>query len=158
MSEELGWNDQIEQDNGEFTVIPAGDYDYTIIKFERKRFEAKGKVEECNMAVITAQINKAGEECGVVSENFFMLKRFEWKLSQLFRSIGQKKHGEPLIMDWTKVEGATGRCKITTRKYKKSDNSDGESNNVEFLDPVEFDASFNPDELSQGQGQAKSNW
>jgi hypothetical protein len=158
MSEELGWNDEIKEDSGEFTVIPAGEYDYTIVKFERKRFEGKGKVEECNMAVITAEINQAGEPVGKVTENFFMLRKFEWKLSQLFRSIGQKKHGEPLIMDWSRVEGATGRCKITVRKFKKTDGGDGESNNIEFLDPPELDDSFNPNDLGGGSAPQPSSW
>ena len=34
----LGWDDEIENDGEEFTMIPEGDYSFQVAKFERARF------------------------------------------------------------------------------------------------------------------------
>ncbi|MFD2089604.1 hypothetical protein ACFSND_31290 [Brevibacillus brevis] len=35
MDRELGWDDEIQKDGGEFIVLPDGDYNFTVTKFER---------------------------------------------------------------------------------------------------------------------------
>ena len=37
MERELGWDDEIEKDSGEFILLPEGDYDFTVESFERSR-------------------------------------------------------------------------------------------------------------------------
>ena len=44
-------------------------------------------------------------------------------LSSFFESIGQKKKGEPLRMNWMSVPGSTGKLKLGVRSYQK----DGET-------------------------------
>jgi hypothetical protein len=59
-------------------------------------------------------------------------------LCSFFVGIGQRKHGEPLKMDWSKVVGATGRAKIEIRKWEKDDGTVSEFNQVKkFYEPEE---------------------
>lgn len=126
----LGWDDEITTDG--FPMIPDGDYDFTVVNFERDRFAGSEKTPACHKANITLRINYQGENVDI-KHSFFMLKKNEWQLSQFFCCIGQKKHGEPLRMNWNTVIGLKGRCKIGKRTYNGN-----EYNEVKkFLEPAE---------------------
>lgn len=90
------------------------------------------KIPPCNKAVVTFTIWGA-EDKTEITENFFLCNKFEWKLSQLFLSIGLKKRGEPLKMNWNAVTGAKGKCHVYIDSYKKNDGSDGKSNKIKKL-------------------------
>ena len=49
--------------------------------------------------------------------DLILSKALNWKLSAFFRSIGQKKRGEKITMDWNKVLGAKGRAHIKQKVY-----------------------------------------
>jgi hypothetical protein len=56
-------------------------------------------------------------------------------LCSFFRSIGSRKSGEKVAMDWSKVVGGTGRATLSIREYKK-DGEDRRINQVKkWLDP-----------------------
>lgn len=131
----FGWDDEIQNDES-FSVIPEGEYDFRVIKFERKRYEGGAKIPACNKAALFLELSTADGVIGKVNTDLIMHSSIEWKISAFFRSIGQKKHGEKLSMDWSKVPGAEGRCKISMRKFKKKDGTEAESNEVNFLDPA----------------------
>lgn len=136
----LGWDDEITNDG--FPLLPDGDYDFTVVNFERDRFSGNEKTPECNIAKIIIRINYQGENIDI-KHSFFMLKKNEWQLSQFFCSIGQKKYGEPLRMNWNLVIGSKGRCKIGKRTYNGNDYNEVKK----FLEPEEpkqatFDGGF----------------
>ncbi len=114
VNELLGWDDEISNDG--FKLIPDGDYNFTVVNFQRDRFSGNDKTPECNKAIITLRVNYEGENADI-KHTFFMLRKNEWQLSQFFTSIGQKKHGEPLKMNWSRVIGSSGRCRIGKRTY-----------------------------------------
>lgn len=109
---ELGWEDQIEKDGGDFEPIPEGDYDFEIEKFERSRSTGSGKLPPCNMAVVYFKVRDRDREV-TIRENFILHTSLEWKLSELFCGIGMKKKGEPVRMNWSVLPGATGRAQIS---------------------------------------------
>jgi hypothetical protein len=46
-----------------------------------------------------------------------------------------KKHGEQVVMDWTKVVGARGKAHIKPRSYTGKNGEERQANNVEgFID------------------------
>ena len=49
----------------------------------------------------------------------------EGMLCAFFTGIGQRKHGERLTMNWNKVPGSKGRCKVYIDKWIS--NKDGKS-------------------------------
>lgn len=95
----MDWNDSIESDGQEFILLEEGDYNYVVTNFERGRFPGGQKIPACNKATITVQVDTAD---GVASIKFDLLlyRSVEWKISAFFRSIGQKKHGKKLYLDY----------------------------------------------------------
>lgn len=108
---ELGWEDMIVNDGNDYEPVPEGDYDFTIEKFERGRSKGEGKLPPCNMATVYFTIHDRGRDV-TVRENFLLHSKLEWKLSELFRSVGLKKEGEQLRMNWPALPGLTGRAKV----------------------------------------------
>ena len=142
------WEDTIEKDGSDFVLLPEGDYNFTVTNFERGRHQGSEKLPPCYKAILTLEID-APEGKASITHNLFLHTKTEGMLSAFFCAIGQKKHGERLKMDWTKVVGSTGRCKIYVDTYTKNDGSEGKSNKVKkFYDKEE------PAKSSAGQGGA----
>lgn len=126
--EEIGYEGTIENEDGGFTLLPDGDYDFTVNKVTRGRYEGSDKMPACNS--VTVELTVWGpQDKTIITERFFLVKKFEWKLSQFFLSIGLKKHGEQLVMRWN-IECYRGKCKVYIDHYKKQDGSDGQSNKI----------------------------
>lgn len=137
----LGWDDTIENDGGEYIVLPEGDYPFTVTSFERGSFPGGAKIPACNKAVLTLTVEHEGSSVNVKTD-IILYKTIEWKISAFFRCIGLKKHGEKLKMKWNEVVGRTGRA-----HFKPREGRDGRQfNDVDrFLDPdIEVDAGETP--------------
>ena len=128
---ELGWEDEIEKES-EYTLLPEGDYDFTIISFERGRHNGSEKLPPCNKATVKIQIESPNGST-VISHNLFLHTITEGMLSAFFIAIGQKRHGESIRMNWNKVVGAKGRCKVGVKTW------DGKQYNEikKFYEPAE---------------------
>jgi len=130
MERALDWNDTINKDD-EYELLPEGTYEFTVESFERGRFDGSEKMSACPMANLTLLVkDPATGKQGKVFDTLFLHSKAEWRLSQFFTGIGQKKKGEPLRMDWNRVPGSTGRLELTVNKYTKKDGSSGENNRV----------------------------
>lgn len=136
---ELDWNDEIEKDNGNFILLPEGDYDFAVTKFERARHNGSNKLPACNKAIVTLEINAPEGMC-YIEHNIFLHTKTEGLISAFFLCIGQKKKGEKLQMNWGAVVGATGRCKIGMRTWQNQDGEDRKSNEVKKFYPKEASA------------------
>lgn len=137
MPRELGWDDEIENDGSPYEALPEGDYDFRVEKFERARHGGSEKIPACNKAILTLSV--VGQEGrGTVQTNLFLYSKFEWKLCQFFTSIGHRKHGERLRMNWPSVPGSTGRCHVGVRSWTGNDGKERKGNEVtEFYEPDE---------------------
>lgn len=132
---ELDWDDEIENDGQSFEAVPPGDYDFQVIGFERERYPGGNKIPACNKAVLTIQVSN-GEKSGTIKHNLLMYTTMEWKLSEFFIAIGQKKHGEKLRMNWNAVVGAAGRCKVGIHKWVNKNGEEMESGEIKkFYEP-----------------------
>jgi hypothetical protein len=117
---ELNWDDTIEKDGGgEFVLLTPGDYNFTVTKFERARFNGSANLPPCNQAKLEITIHSPEHGDVIVFHNLFLHTKTEGLLSAFFTAIGQKKKGEPLRMNWNAVVGAKGRCQIEHYKYTK---------------------------------------
>ncbi len=116
----FGWDDEINAESSDFVLLPEGDYDFTVEKFERGRYDGSDKLPACNKAIVTFTIWGA-EDSISITENFLLCSKLEWKLSSLFLSVGMKKHDEPLRMNWTGLIGQKGRCHVFAEPGKNSD-------------------------------------
>lgn len=137
---ELGWEGVIENDGPEFVTLPDGDYDFTVTAFERARHNGSDKLPPCNKAILTIRLDgQAGSS--TVKHNMFLHTITEGMLCAFFTAIGQRKRGEKLEMNWNKVVGGKGRCKVTVREWKS------EKGNI--LTSNEIKKFYEPDEQSQ---------
>lgn len=125
---EYGWDDEISRDD-EFVVLPEGDYDFEVTGFDRSRSKGSDSIPPSNMAVLDIKITD-GKSTVSVKDYLVLHTKMEWKLSQFFRSIGMKKQGETVRMNWSAVPGAKGRCKVIVDKYTNDKGQTRESNKI----------------------------
>lgn len=134
---ELGWDDVIENDSPEFVILPEGDYDFEVTKFERGRHNGSEKLPPCNKAIITIRI-EGNEGVSLITHNLFLHSKCEGMLCAFFTGIGQRKHGEKLKMNWNNVIGSKGKCKIGIRKWTNNDGREYVNNEIKkFYEPNE---------------------
>ena len=126
---EFGWNDEIEKEGSDFILLPEGDYEFTVKKFERARFDGSENLPACNKAIVTFSI-ESPEGNVELKDNYLLISKFEWKLSQLFLALGLKKRGERLKMNWAAITGKKGKCHIFVDTYTKKDGTEGKSNKI----------------------------
>lgn len=130
------WNDTIEHDS-EFVLLPAGDYDFTVKSFERGRHPGSEKLPPCNKAVLTLEVTDGVGNSADIKCNLFLHEKCEGMLCAFFTSIGQRKSGEKLAMNWQTVPGSRGRCRVGVRDWKSKDGSTMQSNEIKrFLEPA----------------------
>lgn len=156
---ELGWDDEITQDSAGFVQLTPGDYQFTVTNFERARHtpdpqNKNAKLPACNKAIITLQIETA-EGMAQLTHNLFLHTTTEGMLSAFFGAIGQKKHGEPLRMNWNTVIGAKGVARINKRKGT-GQYADKEYDNIKsmiYADEVDWTKVLNANVQSTQQAQ-----
>ncbi len=137
----LDWEDQIENESS-FQLLAEGDYEFTVTQLSRERHPGSDKMPACPKAVL--QIRAEGDQCGTtIRHQLFLHTKMEFRLSEFFVAIGQKKKGEPLHMDWSKVVGSSGICHVVVEKYTK-DGQELESNKIsKFYEPKDKNESKN---------------
>lgn len=126
---ELQWEDTIEKDGPDFILLPEGDYDFTVAKFERARFAGSSKMPACNQAKLEIIVHSPQGDVSI-NHSLLLHTKTEGFLSNFFAGIGQKKKGEPLRMNWNAVNGAKGRLKLKINNFTKKDNTQGQSNEI----------------------------
>jgi len=135
----MDWNDSLESDGKEFITLDEGDYNFTVIKFERGHHNGSEKVPPCNKAIITVAVDTdAGR--AIVKFDLILYRTLEWRISSFFRCIGQKKHGERLVMDWNKVVGSVGRAHFKPRTYTNNYGEEKVANDVDKF--YDYDPAF----------------
>lgn len=134
----FGWDDTIENDGAGFIILPEGDYNFTVMDFERGRFPGSAKIPPCNKAVVTLGV-VTPEGLASVKTDLILARNMEWQLSSFFRCIGQKKHGQKLVMNWDTIIGSQGRAHFKPRAYTDRNGDERQANDVaNFID-------YNPD-------------
>tara|TARA_R110002074_G_scaffold105742_4_gene228404 strand:+ start:2504 stop:3250 length:747 start_codon:yes stop_codon:yes gene_type:complete len=156
--EDMEMNSTIQDDGQDFVLLQAGTYAFHVIDFEQGEYQDKksnGKVRK--RIIVHLQIDHDGVKHTI--KDYLPLKRsMEWKFCQLFKGIGDRKKGDPLVMDWQSIRGKGGMVKIKVDSFKSStDGSMKQSSKVDrFLDPSES-STTGPDATAGGsQVQAPS--
>ena len=129
---EYSWDSVIENDSPEFILLPDGDYDFTVERFERGRYEGGDKLPACPKATLYLKIS--GQEGDVtIRKDLFLHSKCEGVLCAFFTCIGQRKHGQRVSMNWNAVPGSRGRAKVGSRVY----NGNKYNEIKRFLEPAE---------------------
>lgn len=133
---ELNWEDEIEKDGSDFILLPEGDYDFVVDSFERGRHNGSEKLPPCNKAILKLRID-TNDGAALISHNLFLHTKTEGMISAFFESIGQKKKGEKIRMNWNAVPGAMGRCKVGIHEWIGNDGEKRQGNNIKKFYPFE---------------------
>ena len=134
---EIGWDGPIENDSPDFVLLPDGDYDFEVIEFERARHAGSDKLPPCNKAIVHIKIE--GEEgVSIIKHNLFLHSSTEGLLCAFFMGIGQRKKGEKVTMNWNKVVGSKGKCKVVIDNWIGKDDEKKKNNKItKFYEPEE---------------------
>ena len=132
----IGWEDEIEQEGGGFILLAPGAYEFKVIDRKIEKFPGSEKIPKDTPKVVLTLEIQSPEGMTTVKADLIMWSTLEWKLSEFFRSIGQKKHGEKLRPNWKTVIGSKGKVMIKNREYTGTDGKQHKTNDVDkFLDP-----------------------
>lgn len=110
---ELSWDDEVEKGE-EYTLLPEGDYDFTIESFERGRFEGSEKVPPCNKAILRIRVD-APQGSTTITESLLLWDKMQWKLAEFWLSIGVQEVDGRIKPNWQAVPQATGRATLEIR-------------------------------------------
>lgn len=122
---ELDWDSALTEDSKEFTLLPDGEYDFHVEKFERAMSKSGNKMAKLTL-VVTDGKNKV-----TVFDNIVLISSMVWKISSFFGALGMKKRGETVNMNWNEIYGKIGRCNLKLVEYDKNDGSKGQRNEIE---------------------------
>jgi len=132
LDRELSWDDTIDANADEFPLLEPGEYEFQVIGFERARWPGSQNLPPCPQANVKLLVG------GVqIEHHLFLHSKCEGFICAFFKSIGARKSGERLQMDWGKIAGATGRCVVKVRKWKGKDGSEKESNDISKFLPAD---------------------
>lgn len=125
LGQEIGWDDEIAEEGQEYVPLPAGTYDFEVLRFERGRFPGSANMCACNK--LDLYLSVSGQ---TIRDTLFMNRKAEWRLSQFLISVGLKQEGVPCRINWNAVPGARGRCELKIRTWQGKDGEDHQSNEV----------------------------
>jgi len=136
-SDELAFDAVINQDSKPQTLLPVGDYKFTVLDYKQGEYTQKDTGQVKKKVTVIIGIDYQGEQVQI-QESLPLLKSMEWKFCTLFTSIGDRKHGQPLQMDWTRIHGKMGMCSIKHEQYTNKYGEKATSAKVDkFLEPKE---------------------
>jgi len=137
------WDDEITndgQESYESVLLPEGNYPFEVIKVEKAYYDGSDKLPPCHLAKVFIRVDGGDLGSSLCVENLYLCEKTEWKAAAFLRSVGLKKHGEPIA--WRKLSdnavGETGRCKIYVDTYKGKNGDEMKINKIDrFFDKEE---------------------
>lgn len=166
-NEFLDWNGSFIATESEFKLFEEGDYPFTVKGFERKIYDGQSKIPNgTHYAEIEFEfMNPKDGSTTKVIDRLYLLKKWQWKLTQFFASIGQSPAiGQSFTPNWNAVVGSKGKAHLVINKYTKQNGETNENNQVknylEASDAGTPQPTYNPAQQPQQPqtfGQTQSN-
>ena len=142
----LSWDAEITTDSEGFIILPEGDYTFEVQKLDKEFYQGNSEKigQGCPTAVLGLVI-RTPQGAASVQDKLYLCQNMEWKLSAFFRAIGQKQHGKTFKMDWNRVIGSEGKCRLRVDKWIGNDGKERSSNKVErYYDSIASQAPSAP--------------
>lgn len=111
-----------------------GQYTFTVNDVFRGRFPGGPKLGPCNKVTLYLDVD-GPDGIQFVKTDLLLHKALEWKIASFFRSIGMKKKGEKLQMDWSKTLGKRGIAEFKPRSYEYEGETRQANDLKRFIDP-----------------------
>jgi len=146
VSKEMYDYDDALPDTGdnEFSLLPAGNYHYKVIKQIRGRMD-HGKCQGAKTVTVTIKVSDDEGNEATWNELLILHKNIIHKVRQFFRSIGQPvEEGKPFTPDWAAVLGASGECEVEINEFTSQKSGKQLQNNrvKRWLEPAADFESF----------------
>lgn len=128
-NEFLGWNDSFIAEESSFKLFQPGDYQFTVVNMERKVYDGKStKIPNgAPFAEVTMEFT-GPEGSTTVTDRLYLMKNWQWKLTQFFTGIGQAPVlGQPFMPNWGMVVGSQGTATLELNTY--TSNGEERTNN-----------------------------
>ena len=129
LGREIGWDESVENEGTDYEPLPSGIYDFTVVSMERGRFAGSEKMAACNSANLNMVVKDADGNERHVFDTLYLNTKAEWRLSQFFIAVGQKKKGEKLNPNWSAVPGSTGKLNLYINEYTDKKTGQKKRNN-----------------------------
>lgn len=149
VGQEIGWDDEISGEAQEYVVLPAGVYDFTVMRYAREHFPGSAKMCACGQIDLFLAI-----EGQTVRDTLYMNKKAEWRITQFLISVGLMQEGIPCRINWPAIPGAQGRCELKIRDWTGKDGETHQSNEVKrFLKPEQDEDGPVPQQFTRPTAQ-----
>lgn len=137
-NEFLGWGDSFIAEESSFKLFQPGDYPFVVTNMERKIYD--GKSEKIPNGAPYAEVTMeftGSEGTTLVTDRLYLMKNWQWKLTQFFTGIGQAPvMGQPFTPNWSQVVGSRGTATLDINKYTAANGQEKTNNQVkEYLEP-----------------------
>lgn len=119
--EVYSWDDEV--DEAEYTLLPPGDYKFTVKGFEKGYYEPKdpSKGPACDQANLQLSVHGTdtkGNEVDAVIFHSLRLRKKEIGFTRIFFDcIGLVPKTGKAPLPWNKIAGETGICEIEIHEY-----------------------------------------
>lgn len=125
-----------------FTLLPPGDYDFTVVNMEQSRYTPgpNSKIGACKQVTVTLRVKSPEGKDVDLKHNLFMWGTTLGMIAQYQDSIGIHKKGEQMHFDWRPDVhiGKTGRLKLDNKPYvNRRTGQELPTNNIVRLYPKE---------------------
>lgn len=128
---EIGLDDEFTVEESSYPLLEPGDYPFTVLSFQRKRFNGSAKMCACTIVELKVQVQDV-----TIDHGLFLNTKMIGRLSEFFVSIGQARYGQKFRPNWQAVPGSRGMCKVGVRKWKGNDGTEHESNTISAFYPA----------------------
>lgn len=148
--------DQLGDYDRGYTLLPEGDYPFTVVAIKTGRYQPKpdgtSKIGACKQITLTLRfINPEDGSAVDMDHNLYMWnsKACLGMIAQFYDSIGTHKKGEALTFDWREhmIIGKTGKAQISHRVNQNDKDKPVDQrrvyNNIKKLYPKEETAGPN---------------
>ena len=152
--EALGWDQDEYSDEGGFTLLPAGTYQFQVSGFERKRFDGSEKMAPCPKADLKLTvITETGVE--TVNTSLMLNTKTAWRVAQFFEGLGFQKNPETgkVPAKWTEIIGKGGYLELGPRKYTSNGQERQTNEVVKYLKPSEWPSDAQPQQAQPAYQQ-----
>ena len=99
----LDWDEKIDEPDKGPPIFPDGNYPFTVLNFERSRYEGGDKIPACPMAILILEFDGGQLGTSTIKHNLLLHTKVKGILAQFFKGIGLRKHGEPLVLNFDSI-------------------------------------------------------
>lgn len=152
-NEFLDWNGSFIAEETEFTLLKPGKYPFTVTDMERKIYDGNSdKIPNgAPYAEISMKVDGGEQGTTTVKERLYLMKKFTWKLTQFFESIGQAPViGQPFNPNWNAVVGSKGTAEVEINTFM-SNGEERQNNRVKNFIKPEANQFMNNQQAGQTQ-------